>query len=107
MLHQYKTAGMNIVLDTCSGSVHVVDDVAYDVIGLYRQHDEEEIIRILMDKYPEGVEDPLSPSGRSAITEVDIRECLHDVRTLEKEGKLFTPDTYEESAHVFRNEAAA
>ena len=27
MVHQYKLKGYNIVLDTCSGSVHVVDEV--------------------------------------------------------------------------------
>ena len=34
MVHQYQLNGYNIVLDTCSGSVHVVDDVAYDVIAM-------------------------------------------------------------------------
>ena len=32
MIHQYKNNGYNIVLDVNSGSVHVVDDVVYDVI---------------------------------------------------------------------------
>ena len=27
MVHQYQLNGYNIVLDTCSGSVHVVDEV--------------------------------------------------------------------------------
>ena len=36
MVHQYQLNGYNIVLDTCSGSVHVVDDVAYDIIAMYR-----------------------------------------------------------------------
>ena len=35
MIHQYKLNGYNIVLDVYSGSVHVVDDVAYDIIGMY------------------------------------------------------------------------
>ena len=35
MVHQYQLNGYNIVLDTCSGSVHVVDDVAYDIIAMY------------------------------------------------------------------------
>ena len=35
MHHQYKLDGYNIVLDTCSGAVHLVDDVAYDIIGMY------------------------------------------------------------------------
>ena len=34
MIHQYKNNGYNIVLDVNSGSVHVVDDVVYDVIPI-------------------------------------------------------------------------
>ena len=34
MIHQYKLGGYNIVLDVCSGGVHVVDDVAYDIISM-------------------------------------------------------------------------
>ena len=34
MIHQYKLGGYNIVLDVFSGSVHAVDDVAYDAIAL-------------------------------------------------------------------------
>ena len=41
MIHQYKLGGLPIVLDTCSGSVHVVDDIAYDIIALYEQRSEE------------------------------------------------------------------
>ena len=35
MIHQYKQNGYNIVLDSLSGSVHAVDEVAYDIIGMY------------------------------------------------------------------------
>jgi uncharacterized protein len=34
MLHQYKLKGYNIILDVYSGSVHCVDEVAYDVISM-------------------------------------------------------------------------
>ena len=34
MIHQYKNNGFNIVLDVNSGSIHVVDDIVYDMIGL-------------------------------------------------------------------------
>ncbi|MCC8047157.1 MAG: radical SAM/SPASM domain-containing protein [Clostridiales bacterium] len=34
MIHQYKNHGYNIVLDVNSGSVHVVDDLTYEVIAL-------------------------------------------------------------------------
>ena len=34
MIHQYKNNGYAIVLDVNSGSVHVVDEIVYDVIAL-------------------------------------------------------------------------
>ncbi len=92
MLHQYKSGGMNIVLDTCSGSVHVVDEVAYDIIAMYKDHSEDEIVSAIMGKY----------SGRDDVTEEDIRICIEDIRALERNGQLFTPDTYEPMAQTFK-----
>ena len=43
MIHQYKNNGYNIVLDVNSGSVHVVDDVVYDLIPVAEE--------LLQDKY--------------------------------------------------------
>lgn len=45
MIHQYKNNGYNIVMDVCSGAIHVVDDVTYDVIALYEEKNLEEIKR--------------------------------------------------------------
>lgn len=92
MLHQYKSGGMNIVLDTCSGSVHVVDEVAYDIISMYKDHSKDEIVSTIMNKY----------SDRDDVTEEDIRICIDDVRALEESGQLFTPDTYEPMAQTFK-----
>ena len=50
MVHQYKLNGYNIVLDTCSGSVHVVDDVAFDIIALYKEKSAKEINNIISAK---------------------------------------------------------
>ena len=44
MIHPYKLGGYNIVLDVCSGSVHVVDEAAYDVITLFEDHDRETVL---------------------------------------------------------------
>ena len=44
MIHQYKLGGYNIVLDICSGSVHVVDEVAYDIIALFEDKSREDIL---------------------------------------------------------------
>ena len=52
MIHRYKNNGYNIVLDVNSGCVHVVDDIAYDAIGLYDEG-ECDICGVLMEKYPD------------------------------------------------------
>ena len=45
MVHQYKLNGYNIVLDVFSGSVHVVDEVAYDIIEMYENSSKDDIIK--------------------------------------------------------------
>ena len=51
MVHQYKLNGYNIVLDTCSGSVHEVDEVAYDIIALYPEKNPEEIVSAILAQH--------------------------------------------------------
>ena len=53
MIHQYKLNGYNIVIDVYSGSVHLVDEVAYDIIGLYETTSADEITRIITERYPD------------------------------------------------------
>ena len=93
MVHQYQLNGYNIVLDTCSGSVHVVDDVAYDAIAMYKEHSADEIVAALLAKY----------GSRPDVTEADLRQCLEDVASLESAGKLWAPDVYENMAFDFKN----
>ena len=47
MIHQYKLLGYNIVLDICSGSVHAVDELAYDIISMFEQNDTAAIVAAL------------------------------------------------------------
>ena len=84
MVHQYKLGGYNIVLDSCSGAIHAVDDVAYDVIALYPDHEPDEIVRLMLQKY----------AGREDVTEPELHACLGDVESLKAAGKLFSPDTF-------------
>ena len=51
VIHQYKLNGYNIVLDVYSGSIHVVDDVAYDMIAMYESAAPEEIVAAMLEKY--------------------------------------------------------
>ena len=85
MIHQYQLGGYNIVLDICSGSVHVVDEVAYDIISMFENNTKEKIIEVISEKY----------ADRSDITADDIEECFSQVVSLKESGKLFAPDTFE------------
>lgn len=84
MVHQYKLGGYNIVLDSCSGSIHSVDDVAYDIIALYETTSPDEIVRMLLEKY----------ADRQDVTREELLACIDDVARLKKMGKLFSPDTF-------------
>ena len=84
MIHRYQFDDLNIVLDTCSGSVHVVDAIAYEIIGLFEEKSREEIIGEMRARFGE---DP-----------AEIAECYDQVAALRDRGKLFAPDTYEAMA---------
>ncbi len=90
MIHQYKLNGYNIVLDVISGSIHIVDDVAYDIISLFLDNTSEEIEKIILEKYND-------------ITKEDIKNCIEDINYLKDNEKLFTKDTYDNL--VFKNES--
>ena len=93
MVHQYKLNGYNIVLDTCSGSVHTVDEVAYDIIAMYKQSTKEEIVCEIMKRY----------GDLPDVTEEDILLCIDDIAALEEAGKLFTEDQFEDLAFDYKN----
>ena len=88
MIHQYKQNGYNIVLDVCSGAVHVVDEVAYDIIALFEENTREFILEAMETKY----------AGREDISKADIAECYAQVLSLKNAGKLFATDTFEPMA---------
>ena len=84
MIHSYKLGGMNIVLDICSGSVHVVDEVAFDIINMYENESREDIITTVLERYPD----------RPEVNKEEIEDCLRQIEELKKAGKLFTPDNF-------------
>ena len=86
MVHQYKNNGYNIVLDVNSGSVHVVDDLVYDIIALYEQNSLEDIVSKLSDKY----------------SEEDLREAYEEIQELVKAECLFTEDIYKDYIFDFK-----
>ena len=93
MVHQYKLNGYNIVLDTASGSVHAVDEVAYDIIEMYKTSSPEQIVSAMLEKYADD----------ASITKDEILACIDDVRSLEDAGKLYSKDEYEALACNYKN----
>ena len=96
MIHQYQLGGYNILLDICSGSVHVVDEVAYDIIAMFEEHDRQAVIAAMAEKY----------AGREDISKEDIEECYEQVVELRDAGKLFVPDTFEPVAGELKEKTA-
>ena len=99
MIHQYKSNGYNIVLDVNSGSVHVVDDLVYDILEMYETKSKEEITRILIEKYqkPE-----YASKLEEKISESYIEEAFLEIEELKKEGTLFTEDVYRDYIFDFK-----
>ena len=87
MIHQYKNNGYNIVLDVNSGSVHVVDELVYDVIALLEEgKSEQETVEALKGRYPEA----------------ELLEALDECRELKEAGTLFTEDIYEKAIFDYK-----
>ncbi len=85
MIHQYKFGDLNIVLDICSGSVHAVDEVAYDMISVFETMPRETVVESIKEKYP-------------SIEVSELEECYDQICALKDEGLLFAPDTFEKMA---------
>lgn len=76
------------MLDINSGSVHVVDDLVYDVLEQMQKSDDgEEISRNLEVRYPLD----------------EIREAVKECEELKRQGMLFTTDIYEKAVDAFRD----
>ena len=80
LIHKFKRLGMNIVVDPASGSIHVVDDIIYDVLDFYENHSKEKIINLLQHKYKKE----------------DILEAIAEIDKLREEGLLFSEDIYKD-----------
>jgi len=96
MVHCYKLGGLNIVLDICSGSVHVVDEVAYDIIEMYETNSHESIIDAILEKYP----------CRDDVTKEEITSCFEQIEALKDAGKLFVPDSFEPMADTLKRKTS-
>ncbi len=93
MIHTYKLGGYNIVLDVCSGAVHVVDDIAYDMIRDFEQKPEPMLLSDIAAQYPDA--DP-----------AELQDCYQQIQGLKTAGALFTPDTFENMAGALKKKTS-
>ncbi len=111
MVHQYKNNGYNIVLDVNSGMVHVVDDLAYDIIEMYENNTRGNIICAMVEKYsqPKYMErlagckcekERFTENLESLVAQ--INEVIDDIGQLKKDGALFSQDIYEDYIKDFK-----
>ncbi len=96
MIHQYQLGGYNIVLDVCSGSVHAVDELAYEMIARYPDMDKQTLLEQLRQLF----------RGRAECTEEALEDSYRQVTALKEAGKLFTPDTFEAQAGELKERSA-
>ena len=97
MIHQYKNNGYNIVLDVNSGSVHVVDDMVYDMISLIEPLVEEGITDLDLIKAA------VINCVNQSYPQEEVAEAVEEVMELHKQGQLFAPDIYENYIFDFKN----
>lgn len=79
LVHQYRNNGYNIVLDVNSGAIHVVDDLTYRIIELYKEKNLQEIEQNLIADYEQKL----------------IQEAYEEVMELVRQGELFSEEEYE------------
>ena len=95
MIHQFKQAGLSIVVDVFSGSIHLVDDVAYDLIALYENNTKDQIVATLAEKY-----------ACEGVSREEIAECYDEITSLKEDGKLFSPDTFSNIATSLKDKTS-
>ena len=97
MIHRYTLGGLHIVVDTYSGAVHVVDEIAYDIIGLYDEgQTAEAIVPAMLEKYGQ----------REDVTREELEDCCGQIEELKAAGKLWAADTFEPLAGDLKEKSA-
>ncbi|MBQ8945724.1 MAG: thioether cross-link-forming SCIFF peptide maturase [Lachnospiraceae bacterium] len=105
MIHKYKNNGYNIVLDVCSGSVHIVDDCVCDLLDitddLYSGFGQFSVMDILGSvslacQTEEGSE------KYSKYGQTEIAESAEEIAELISSGQLYTEDEYKDMLVDYR-----
>ncbi len=92
MVHLYKNNGYNIIIDINSGCVHSVDEVAYEMIGLFEKTDKQTLIKTVLEKF----------ENEPAVDEAELEEIYADILALKESKQLFSEDEFAEYQWDFK-----
>lgn len=90
MIHRYENNGCRIVLDVNSGSIHLVDRLAYSILQKGGDFSFPDFWK-MKDEITESI---LKEDRETSRTEIE--EAFSEIRELKENGLLFTEDIYEE-----------
>lgn len=81
MVHKFEALGVKCALDVCSGSVHVLDDEAYDMLGFFSEEGEFDEERAKSEgfgdeKYMEAAKELMDLRDNSMLFTKDIYRTL-------------------------------
>lgn len=85
MIHKFKFENSNIVMDIHSGSIHILDDVAYEIV----------------DDVPVLTKDAILEKYSQLFRQDQIEEAMEELIQLKEQEMLYTPDTYENFVPAF------
>ena len=88
MIHQYENNGYQIILDVNSGAVHVVDDLAYEILDFTDENMSKNLSADVIEKLSEKYE------------KSDILDTYSELYELYNNGQLYTKDEYEKFASM-------
>lgn len=74
--HKFELNNKKIVLDINSGSVHVVDDIIWDIVDIYEENSRESVVASLESKYSKS----------------HIEEAISEIDTLVENGLLYSEE---------------
>lgn len=83
MIHKYKLNGFNIVIDVCSGAVHIVDQPVYDLLDYVTEEN-------ISGGIPAGALKNLETKYEADV----ISSAYNEILSLKENGMLFAPDVY-------------
>jgi uncharacterized protein len=85
MIHKFKFENSNIVMDIHSGSIHILDDIAYEIV------DDVPVLTLdaILQKYAE------------RFTKDEINEAIEELNQLKQDEMLYTGDIYETFVPAF------